>query len=135
MTVSILWCDDMTLHTDEIDSLVTNRDTAHGTDNSASVESRVLATLLTEMDGVLHTPGYASADVVTSGRHCSYDDVVYVFATTNRLESIDAALLRKVCHALTHYTLTLSLKSLHSIHIAATLRVDCIKCCMCLHLP
>ena len=67
-----------------------------GSSGASSVESRVLATLLTEMDGVLHTPGSASA-ALTADSHCEeYNDLVYVFATTNRLESIDAALLRKV---------------------------------------
>jgi SpoVK/Ycf46/Vps4 family AAA+-type ATPase len=28
----------------------------------------------------------------------TYDDIVYVFATTNRLDAIDVALLRKVSH-------------------------------------
>ena len=63
------------LFLDEIDALVTNRDSGGG---GASVESRVLATLLTEMDGVGGS-----------------DSGVIVLAATNRVESIDAALLRK----------------------------------------
>ena len=65
------------LFIDEIDALVTNRgsgDSGSGT----SVESRVLATLLVEMDGVDHN-GHG----------------VIVMAATNRLDCIDAALLRK----------------------------------------
>jgi SpoVK/Ycf46/Vps4 family AAA+-type ATPase len=46
---------------------------------SVSVESRVLATLLSEMDGIGGTSGG-----------------VIVLATTNRLDAIDKALLRKV---------------------------------------
>lgn len=48
--------------------------------SSNNVESRVLASLLTEMDGI----DGASSEVI-------------VIAATNRMESIDAALLRKVC--------------------------------------
>lgn len=65
------------LFIDEIDALVTDRGAGSGGE-SGSVESRVLATLLTEMDGV-------------SGG----SDGVIVIGATNRLDSIDAALLRK----------------------------------------
>ena len=56
---------------------------------SASAESRVLATLLNEMDGVLGGGGSGSGSDTDIGNN------IYVFATTNRLDSIDAALLRK----------------------------------------
>lgn len=62
---------------DEIDSLATNRSETSGI--SSDVFSRILSTLLNEMDGV------SSAD----GRQG-----VLVVATTNRLHAIDAALLR-----------------------------------------
>ena len=55
---------------------------------SASAESRVLATLLNEMDGVLGGGGGSGSDTDIGNN-------IYVFATTNRLDSIDAALLRK----------------------------------------
>lgn len=62
---------------DEVDALVTNR-----TDSSAgnSAESRVLATFLTELDGV---------SVQTEA------SMIFVMAATNRLDAIDPALLRK----------------------------------------
>eukprot|EP01041_Mallomonas_annulata_P004596 gene4596-9132_t len=59
---------------DELDALVGNRDN----ETSVSAESRVLATLLSEMDGI----GGSSHGVIVLG-------------ATNRLDSIDAALLRK----------------------------------------
>ncbi len=61
---------------DEIDALVTNRGIGTGGNNSA--ESRVLATFLTELDGIQ-----------------TNTSMIFVMAATNRLESIDAALLRK----------------------------------------
>ena len=57
---------------------------------SASAESRVLATLLNEMDGVLGGGGGGG-----DGSDTDIGNNIYVFATTNRLDSIDAALLRK----------------------------------------
>ena len=63
------------LFMDEIDALVTNR---QGESSSSNVESRVLSTLLNEMDGI------------GGGRNG-----VFVIAATNRIESIDSALLRK----------------------------------------
>ena len=50
-----------------------------------SVEARVLATLLTEMDGI------SSSDSDPKG----VDSNVIVMAATNRIDCIDAALLRK----------------------------------------
>jgi ATP-dependent Zn protease len=47
--------------------------------SGANVEGRVLASLLTEMDGIDGSPAG-----------------LFVIAATNRLESIDSALLRKV---------------------------------------
>jgi len=67
------------LFLDELDALVTNRGIGAGSSGgSASVEARVLATLLTEMDGI----GGGDRGVV-------------VLAATNRVDCIDAALLRK----------------------------------------
>lgn len=69
------------LFIDEIDALVTNRGADGGgssSNGSASVEQRVLATLLVEMDGI-----------------DSNGQGVVVMAATNRLASIDSALLRK----------------------------------------
>lgn len=64
---------------------MTNRSSGGGGGSStASVEGRVLATLLTEMDGV-------------SQRGSEMDGVV-VIGATNRLDFIDAALLRKVSY-------------------------------------
>ena len=51
----------------------------NGSGEGNSPESRVLATLLTEMDGI-------------SGNNNN----LFVFAATNRMDAIDAALLRKV---------------------------------------
>ena len=48
---------------DELDAIVTNRGTGdgdHSSSGSSSVEARVLATLLTEMDGISHDPGSGS---------------------------------------------------------------------------
>jgi len=63
------------LFIDELDALVTNRDTSGG---NFDAESRVLATFLTEMDGI---------DGKGNG--------VIVIGATNRLDSIDAAMIRK----------------------------------------
>lgn len=67
---------------DELDSLVINRATAGLSSNASSVEARVLATFLNEMDGVT-----ANANA-TNG--------VIVMGATNRIDCIDAALIRKV---------------------------------------
>ena len=69
------------LFLDELDALVTDRSIGSGggggDGGGVSVEARVLATLLTEMDGI-------------DGKHG-----VVVLGATNRLQCIDAALLRK----------------------------------------
>lgn len=69
---------------DEMDSLVTNRNqssfSSNASSSSASVEARVLATFLNEMDGV--TSHAASSGVIVMG-------------ATNRLDCIDPALIRK----------------------------------------
>ncbi|CAE7466104.1 CDC48B, partial [Symbiodinium microadriaticum] len=82
------------LFLDELDALVTDRGT--GCSSSSNVESRVLASLLTEMDGI---DGAA--------------DDVFVVAATNRLESIDAALLRK---GRFHHILHVSLPTMEARH-------------------
>ncbi|CAM9949388.1 unnamed protein product [Discosporangium mesarthrocarpum] len=64
---------------DEIDAIVSNREQGDaGAGSSSSAESRVLATFLTEMDGVGATKG----------------DGVIVVGATNRPEAVDKALLR-----------------------------------------
>ena len=66
------------LFIDEIDAMVGSRESAGGAQSDASVESRVLSTLLNEMDGV------------TSAAHSS----PLLMAATNRLEALDGALTR-----------------------------------------
>ncbi len=63
---------------DELDSLVTKRDMGEGGSGSAadSMSSRILSTLLNEMDGIVQSNG------------------LLVVAATNRVDRIDAALLR-----------------------------------------
>jgi SpoVK/Ycf46/Vps4 family AAA+-type ATPase len=67
---------------DELDSLVLNRAQQGGGSSSSSVEARVLSTFLNEMDGVSVTAQAAAAGIL-------------VMAATNRIDCIDAALLRK----------------------------------------
>lgn len=67
---------------DELDSLVLNRAQHPGAASSSSVEARVLSTFLNEMDGVT-----VSAQAAAAG--------ILVMAATNRIDCIDAALLRK----------------------------------------
>jgi SpoVK/Ycf46/Vps4 family AAA+-type ATPase len=74
-------------------SIVTNRSSGGGGGSStASVEGRVLATLLTEMDGVSQRGS----------------EGVVVIGATNRLDFIDAALLRKVSYSLVAIVFSLS---------------------------
>ena len=63
---------------DELDSLATNRG-GGDSDVTSGVQSRILTTLLNEMDGITNAGGKQD---------------VLVVAATNRLDSIDAALLR-----------------------------------------
>jgi transitional endoplasmic reticulum ATPase len=65
---------------DEMDSLVTNRAQNSSGSGAASVEARVLSTFLNEMDGVNTNAGQAG---------------VIVIGATNRIDCIDAALIRK----------------------------------------
>jgi SpoVK/Ycf46/Vps4 family AAA+-type ATPase len=63
---------------DEVDALVTDRSVESF---STGAESRVLATMLTEMDGLAARSG---------------EEGIVVLGATNRVDAIDAALLRKV---------------------------------------
>ena len=77
---------------DEIDALVTNRDQSSASGaGSNSVESRVLSTLLNEMDGVGRSQG--------EGGLSDNDDIrgggIIVVGATNRLNALDNAILRK----------------------------------------
>lgn len=83
------------LFLDELDSIVTNRQTSSGS-STASVESRVLATLLTEMDGVIDASTTAQKDGMKPMMSHNSAGGVIVMGATNRLDFIDAALLRKV---------------------------------------
>ena len=77
------------LFLDEMDALVTDRATSSG-GPGVSVEARVLATLLTEMDGISSGGSGSGGDEVAADV-----DHVIVMGATNRLDCIDAALLRK----------------------------------------
>lgn len=72
-------CAPCILFLDEIDAIVTDRSNAGGSGGGVSVETRVLATLLTEMDGI---DGAGPLGV-------------FLLGATNRIDFIDAALLRK----------------------------------------
>jgi SpoVK/Ycf46/Vps4 family AAA+-type ATPase len=63
---------------DELDALAANREGGES-DATSGVQSRILTTLLNEMDGITTAGG---------------DQDVLIVAATNRLDSIDAALLR-----------------------------------------
>ena len=63
------------------------REVSADQDGGNSPEARVLATLLTEMDGIVSNPDSDSSSHMDCG--------VIVLAATNRIEAIDAALLRK----------------------------------------
>ena len=63
---------------DELDALAMNRE-SHDSDAMSGVQSRILTTLLNEMDGITNTGGKQD---------------ILVVAATNRINSIDAALLR-----------------------------------------
>ena len=67
---------------DELDAIVTNRGGDDGGGSGTGTESRVLASMLNEMDGVSSKDGAGG-------------DGVVVLAATNRVDAIDAALLRK----------------------------------------
>lgn len=63
---------------DELDALAMNRE-SHDSDAMSGLQSRILTTLLNEMDGITNTGGKQD---------------ILVVAATNRINSIDAALLR-----------------------------------------
>lgn len=63
---------------DELDALASNRE-GGDSDATSGVQSRILTTLLNEMDGITNAGG---------------EQEVLVVAATNRLDAIDAALLR-----------------------------------------
>jgi len=63
---------------DELDALAMNRE-SHDSDAMSGVQSRILTTLLNEMDGITNAGGKQD---------------ILVVAATNRLDAIDAALLR-----------------------------------------
>lgn len=72
--------------------LFINRDSSsgeNGSGNGNSAESRVLSSLLNEMDGI----------------GTAVNQEVIVLAATNRLDAIDSALLRKVFVTSIYYTL------------------------------
>lgn len=90
---------------DEIDGLVTRRSDAS---DALSLENRLLATLLTEMDGLMSSSaritcddvnklvqsGAASSNWSTAAQSLLSSSLVQVVAATNRLSSLDEALLR-----------------------------------------
>lgn len=123
------------LFIDELDSIVTNRSNDSGGSSSASVEGRVLATLLTEMDGIQNTNsseyskpssgGSGAKSGGGAGKRNSSGGVI-VLGATNRLDFIDAALIRKVQYTLQPvYVCTL----FHIFRCVWDCRGDFITCC------
>ena len=70
------------LFIDEIDTFISNRNNAN--ESSNSVESRILSTLLNEMDGIGNNQNTNQKE-----------NHIIVMACTNRIDAIDNALLRK----------------------------------------
>ena len=103
------------LFLDEMDALVTDRaNTSSGSTSGVSTEARVLATLLTEMDGI--TSGGSGND-----HDLDHDSHVIVMGATNRVDCIDAALLRKGrFHQIIHVPLPTSNERLKLLHYFAT---------------
>ena len=102
------------LFLDEMDALVTDRAaSSSGSTSGVSTEARVLATLLTEMDGI--TSGGGGNDDL------DHDNHVIVMGATNRVDCIDAALLRKGrFHQIIHVPLPTSTERLKLLHYFAT---------------
>ena len=63
--------------------------------SGVSVEARVLATLLTEMDGISSGNSNSSMSNIGEQDDMRVEESVIVMAATNRIDCIDAALLRK----------------------------------------
>ena len=73
---------------DEIDALASNRESLQNNDASGDVHSRILSTMLNEMDGI------SSTNATSNGHSIDSTNRILVMAATNRLSTIDSALLR-----------------------------------------
>ena len=73
---------------DEIDALASNRENVQNDDASCDVHSRILSTMLNEMDGI------SSTNAASNSHSIDTTNRILVMAATNRLSTIDSALLR-----------------------------------------